>query len=147
MTKLLNSKLPSGWELIIGDKQMANRQKQSVSVLDTLKELKSPVDPEVTFTIKKATNREDVKRANLFSTTRYKVDENGTEVAERDFEVGKLQMDTIELCLHKWNIEDNGRVVPITPDNLNEYILPKERVFLYEQILEHNPLWTTRGEE
>ena len=116
--------------------------------LTETRDIVSPSDPEVVFTIKRATNREDVERSNLFARVEYvQSADDGELVTRREFPMGDLQIMTIKLCLQRWSIEDaNGRVVPINEQTLLDYITPEERVFLYEQILELNPIWSNRTE-
>lgn len=111
------------------------------------KSVQSPIDPEVEFIIKKATNREDVQRANLFSKVEYVNEDEGT-VMRREFPFGDLQMATIALCLESWNLtNDKGQPVPITEGTLLDYLDPQERIFLYNEILEFNPMWLGREPE
>ena len=107
-----------------------------------------PKDP-VTFTIKKASNREDVERSRLFSKIRYIQNLNGETdqvIQERDVAVGEIQVATILLCLIGWNItNDHGEIYPINEENLLDYLKPEERRWLFEQILDFNPMW--KGED
>lgn len=108
----------------------------------------SPYDPKAVFTIARASNREDVERTNLFSKMRV-IQNLGTPnelITERDIPMGTVQIETILLCLEKWNLEDeNGKVYQITDENVTELLSGAERRWLYEEILDFNPIW--KGEE
>lgn len=113
--------------------------------LTATKELTSPYDAEVHFKIKKADNRADVERANLFAKIDYvQPDESGEVITRREIPMGDLQIRTILLCLVEWDIIDNGRPVPINFQTLLDYLLPEERVWLYNEILDFNPIWSNR---
>lgn len=105
-------------------------------------------DPEAQFTIRKASNRDDVERANLFSKMRM-IQNLGTPdelITERDIPNGELQMATIMMCLTGWNFQDeNGRTFDVTEENVLELMAPSERRALYGEILDFNPIW--KGEE
>jgi len=106
-----------------------------------------PNDP-VQFTIKKASNREDVERSRLFSKIRYvqNLGEPDQLIQERDVAVGEIQIATILLCLVGWNItNEQGEVYPINEETLLDYLKPEERRWLFEKIMDFNPMW--RGEE
>lgn len=106
------------------------------------------LDPDAQFTIRKASNRDDVERANLFSKMRY-IQNLGTPdelITERDLPQGDLQVSTIMMCLTGWNLEDdNGRVYEINEENLLELLSAGERRELYGKILDFNPIW--KGED
>lgn len=112
-------------------------------------DVKSPSDPNVEFRIKKATNREDVEMKNMFSKVRFisQEDEDGPNfVQERDFPRGDMEVETIKLCLVSWNIESSeGRLADITTNTIKDLLLPEERTFLYEKIIEFNPIWNPRA--
>lgn len=105
-------------------------------------------DPTAQFTIRKASNRDDVERANLFSKMRY-IQNLGTPeelITERDMPNGDLQIETISMCLVSWNFEDEGgRVYEVNRENILELLSASERRELYGEILDHNPIW--KGEE
>lgn len=111
-------------------------------------EVTSPYDKSAKFTIARATNREDVERTNLFSKMRV-IQNLGTPdelITERDIAMGDVQVQTILLCCEKWNLEDdNGRVYEISEDNILDLLSGAERRWLYEAILDWNPIW--KGEE
>ena len=105
-------------------------------------------DSEAHYTIRKASNRDDVERSNLFSKMRM-IQNLGTPdelITERDIPNGDLQMATILMCLQGWDLEDeNGRTFEINEDNVLELLTPGERRALYGEILDFNPIW--KGEE
>jgi hypothetical protein len=106
-------------------------------------------DQFVTFTIKKATNREDVERSNLFARVEYVQNDEveGEMITRREFPVGDLQIRTILLVLVGWDIEDDGKKVLITQQTILDYLLPEERQWLFEQVIEFNPIWAPGGRE
>lgn len=107
-----------------------------------------PYDKSAQFTIKKASNRDDVERSNLFSKMRM-IQNLGTPdelITERDIPNGELQLATIMMCLVGWNLEDDkGRVFEINEENVLELLTAAERRNLYSEILDFNPIW--KGEE
>jgi hypothetical protein len=112
----------------------------------------SPVDATVTFDIKRCGVAENLARQNMSSTMRYieqdSVDSNNKYVTERDYPLGNMRRDTILLALAGWNITDlQDRPVPITKETLVTYLDPKEFDWLYDQVLEVNPMWKPNGEE
>lgn len=105
-------------------------------------------DKDAQFTIKKASNRDDVERANLFSKMRMIQNMGSPDelITERDVPQGDLQMATILMCLVGWNFEDEGkRTYDITEENILELMSAQERRELYMAILDYNPVW--KGEE
>ena len=111
------------------------------------KEITFPADPEygetedTVFTIKRATNAEDVQRANLFSKVRFVYDADGYST-ERDYPEGDMQMETIRLCLVDWNLcDEKGNKLPVTVPNMNTWLKATERKKLYSEILDFNPTW------
>lgn len=112
------------------------------------KTLTSPIDPDAHFVIKKATNRDDVERSNLFSKVRLIQNLGSPDeiIQERDNPAGEIQVATILLCLVSWDLTDEkGRVLDTTIDNILDCLDPAERVFLYREIMKFNPIW--RGKE
>ena len=111
-------------------------------------EVSSPYDKDAKFTIARASNREDVERTNLFSKMRV-IQNLGTPnelITERDIPMGDVQVNTILLCLEKWNLQDDsGRIYEISEDNILDLLSGAERRWLYEAIMDFNPIW--RGEE
>jgi len=109
-----------------------------------------PYDKEAQYTIKKASNRDDVERSNLFSKMRM-IQNLGTPdelITERDIPNGELQVQTILMCLVGWNYEDeNGRTFEITEENVYELMSAAERRALYVEILDFNPIWKGEDEE
>ena len=111
-------------------------------------EVTSPYDKSARFTIARATNREDVERTNLFSKMRV-IQNLGTPnelITERDIAMGDVQVQTILLCCEKWNLQDdNSRYYEISEDNILDLLSGAERRWLYESILDWNPIW--KGED
>ena len=113
-------------------------------------EVTSPFENAFTAVIKRATNREDVARVNMFSKLRQITNAGRPDeiVIERDYEAGTVQVDTILLCLVSWDITDeDGRVYPINEDNLLDLITGAERRWLFDKIMEFNPIWRGEDEE
>lgn len=111
-------------------------------------EITSPFDNPFVAEIARASNREDVGRMNMFGKVRIVQNQNTPDeiVTERDYPMGDVQIDTILLCLVKWDItDDTGRVYPINRDNLLDLISGQERRWLHDQIMDFNPIW--KGEE
>ncbi len=110
----------------------------------------SPDDPEVEFYVKRCGVRENIQRQDMSSSVRY-IQRAGSEefVTEKDYPVGTTKANTILLALSKWNIEDSeGKPVAINYDNLvgvegnlGGYVSPAEFDFLYEMVLQVNPIW------
>lgn len=97
------------------------------------------------FTISKATNRMDVQRQNMFSKVRYFSEDDGV-FSERDFPMGDLQIATIALCLKSWNLQDKlSHGVPINEQTIQDWMTADERQWLYEEIIEFNPIWQVGG--
>jgi hypothetical protein len=107
----------------------------------------TPGEP-VKFTISKASNAADIERANMYSKVTYKVEsEDGTVSTEKDMPFGEIQVGTIKLCLIDWNIMlDEGRKAPISDSNIRDLISATERVYLYNQIIDFNPIWGGKEE-
>lgn len=107
----------------------------------------SPHDEHAQFTIAKATNREDVVRQNMYSKVRMVLNSNTPDeiTQERDVPMGDVQVDTILLCLEGWTLGDENGIYPITKDNVLDYLKAAERVWLYREVMDLNPLW--KGEE
>lgn len=112
------------------------------------KEVVLPQDDNAKYTIRKASNRDDVERSNLFSKMRM-IQNLGTPdelITERDIPNGDLQVQTILMCLIGWNYEDeNKRTYDINEDNILDLMSAAERRTLYTEILDFNPIW--KGEE
>lgn len=106
------------------------------------KDVFSPSDPELCFTIKRAGVAENLARKNMASTLRY-IDTANGQVTERDVPLGDLELDTVLLCLARWNVTDSlGKTIPINAQTLTSgYISPEELDFVYREILDFNPLW------
>src|SRR4051812_9668391 len=113
-------------------------------------EVTSPYENPFTATIARATNREDVERLNMFGKVRVVQNQATPDevVTERDMPMGDVQVDTIKLCLVKWDIEDeNGRIYPITRDNILDLLTGAERRWLHDEVMDHNPIWKGEDEE
>lgn len=113
-------------------------------------EVVSPYENPFSATIARATNREDVDRLNMFGKVR--VIQNPTTpdevVTERDMPMGDVQVDTIMLCLVKWDIQDeSGRVYPISRDNILDLLSGAERRWLHDEVMNFNPIWKGEDEE
>jgi hypothetical protein len=107
----------------------------------------SPVDTNATFDIKRVGVAENIARQNLASTMRY-IEQDAGVVTERDYPLGNMRRDTILLALAGWNLTDaNSQPIPITKETLVTYLDPREFDFLYEQVLDCNPMWKPGGEE
>lgn len=115
------------------------------------KQLISPYDSEVEFVIKKASNREDVARSNLFAKVRYIVEGEGDEgrvATERELPQGQLQIETIKFCLVGWNLLEKENVpYEVNERNILDLLKPEERVWLFNEILKFNPVWSGREAE
>lgn len=113
------------------------------------KVVQSPYEAGVEFTIRKATNREDVERQNMFSKMRT-IQNVGTPnelIIERDIHMGTVQVDTIVLCTDDWNLGDeDGEVYPIMDETVLEFLKPSERRWLYDEIMKYNPMWMGEDE-
>jgi hypothetical protein len=100
----------------------------------------------VWFTIRKADNAADIARSNMFSKVRF-VDEEGGIAQERDLPMGDMEIGTIALCLTDWNFDYKGSKVPVTRANIVRFLTIRERKFVYQEIMNLNPLWSGREEE
>lgn len=127
------------------DEPQVSRRKRGMKEKKTIT---SPYDKSLKLVIRKATNREDVERQNLFSKMRT-IQNVGTPnelIIERDIQMGQVQIDTILLCMDDWNLADeDGEIYPMTEDNLLDFFKPAERRWAYQMIMEYNPMWL--GEE
>lgn len=113
-----------------------------------LKTIPSPDDENTTFTIRHCGVRENVARKNLASTVRY-VQEAGSErfVSEKDYPVGDLELNTVLLGLHSWNIHDEQKnPVPLNERTVQDWLSPEEYDYLYNAVLDLNPVWRGGGE-
>jgi hypothetical protein len=114
------------------------------------KTLVSPDDEEVQFTIKRATNAEHLARENMFAKIRYferSQEDGGEMVSEREFPYGSMKLETVLLCLTGWNLTLNGDPAPLSRDNVIKLLSPQELNFLYEAVVDFNPLWQKGGEK
>lgn len=115
----------------------------------TISTIDSPIDATIKFDIKRCGVSENIARQNMAATMRYVEQEASTKVVtERDYPLGNMRRDTILLALAGWNLtNDTGVPIPITKDTLVQYLDPKEFDFIYDKVLEVNPMWANGGEE
>jgi hypothetical protein len=107
----------------------------------------SPDNADVKFDIKRCGNREHLARQDLASTMRY-TQKGDDVITERDYPTGTMKLDTVLLALAGWNLTDlEGVALKITRDTVRDYLSPSEFDYLYDQILEVNPMWKPNGEE
>jgi len=104
--------------------------------------VKSPVNPEVEFGVKRVGNREVMEHRDKNASIRYIQREGSDEyISEKDYPVGTLRVDTVVLCLESWNISDtNGNPVKITKESILSYLDPEELDFLNDEALRINPI-------
>lgn len=102
----------------------------------------SPTSPEVQFGIKRVGNREVMAHRNMNSAIRYTQTEGSdTFTTEKDYPVGSLRVDTVALCLESWNLTDSQQnPIKIDKEAILSYLEPEELDFLYEKVLEINPV-------
>jgi hypothetical protein len=114
------------------------------------KTVSPPWAPTVMFTIKKANMIEDIERQNLYSRVRYIQDVETTNemITEREAPQGDIQFETVMLVLIGWSLkDDDGNNLEVTRENALKYMEPRERVWLYQQAMQYNPLWMGRLDE
>lgn len=108
----------------------------------------SPDDPDVSFGIKRVGNREVMIHRDRNAAVRY-IQRDGADefVSEKDYPLGSMKIDTISLCLDSWNLctPDTNQPVPVSRENIIAYLSPDEVDFLYDQILEINPILSPNG--
>lgn len=123
--------------------------KKRVPYVASTVEVVSPDDPDVTFRIKKVGNRELIAYRDRDKVIRYTTRNsvNGEEyVSEKEYPRGSNQLDTILLCLDSWDLaQDNGQMLPITLDNMIDYLSTEELDFLFDQCFEVNPVLSGIG--
>lgn len=109
-----------------------------------IEEVTSPVDAEVTFGLKHIGTREMVSYRDRNSVVRYitRNGDNGDEyISEKEFPAGTGQVDTIYLCLARWNLtNDQGIPLTITHDTIQDYLSPEELDFLFAECHRINPI-------
>lgn len=118
--------------------------KQRQPFIGELIALVSPEDKEVTFKIKRFGNREIMIYRDKNSQVRYIYKQDDEEmVTEKDYPVGSMQIDVVELGLASWNITHSDEtVVPLTRENILGYLMPEELEAIHAKILEVNPILT-----
>jgi hypothetical protein len=98
----------------------------------------------ITFTVRYADNGAVLARQDLFSSIRYITeDEGGRQVTERSFPMGELRITTIMLVLESWDVRpsEDAPAYPLTPENVIKYTAVDELEWLYNQIIDMNPIW------
>ena len=135
---------------------MGVRSKETVVRQKTLEVPKdiytSPDGEQTTFTVKLADNRAVLARQNLFDEVRYVTkDESGETETIRKFPMGDLRLETVSLVLLSWNLRpaSEAPAFPVTVPNILDYVDPAEFEWLYNQIIDMNPVWggTNAGED
>lgn len=104
----------------------------------------SPFDADTVFGLRRVSNRDVMAARDKNSVVRY-ISEEGSErfVQERDYPAGTMRLDTIMLSLANWNItDDQDKAIPVSRDNVLDYLEPDELEALYDKILELNPILT-----
>ena len=119
--------------------------KKRVPYLPSIVEVPSPDDPAVHFRIKKIGNRELIAYRDRDALIRYTTRDgaSGEEyISEKEYPRGSNQLETILLCLDSWDIADHetGKQLPVTRNNLTDYLSTEELDFLYDQCFEVNPV-------
>lgn len=106
-------------------------------------------DERTIFTLRFADGRAYVSRANIFSKVSYKTeDESGISTTERDFPMGDLQLETLMLVFHSWNLKPaiDSVPYPITHKNIMALMAPEEIKWLYDHAITMNTCWGGAGE-
>lgn len=101
------------------------------------------------FVVKLADNRAVLARQNLFSKVNYiNEDESGRTITQRSFPMGDLRLETVMLVLSSWNLRpaDDAGPFPITHKNVVELLTADELQWLYDRIIDLNPVWGGVGE-
>lgn len=134
---------------------MAVRARNSLTrtkVLTVPAEIFAAPDGEQTeFTVKYADNRAVLARMNLFDEVRYvSRDADGETETIRSFPMGDLRLYTVKMVLLGWNIQPakDQPTFPITEDTIQDLLDPAELAWLYDQVIDMNPVWggTEAGE-
>lgn len=107
----------------------------------------SPLDPEVTFGIRRFDNRAIMEYRDKDATVRYIMeDETNRVITEKDYPMGTRRLDVVELGLATWNITSNDKPVEITRDSILKFLDPGgeedsgELDAVYEEVLRINPM-------
>jgi hypothetical protein len=114
------------------------------------KTLIPPMTPGLELYVKYADSRAVLARQNLFDTVRYiQQTDDGTAITERKFPMGDLRIQTIMLVLEGWNyaLAEDLPPLPITEDNVLDRLDPEELLWLYDEILKMNPVWSGAEED
>jgi hypothetical protein len=103
--------------------------------------LTSPEDKDVIFQLKRFGNREILSYRDKNSQVRYIYEEDDQKmITEKDYPVGSMQIDVVELGLSGWNItHSDDKPVPLTRENIIGYLMPEELDAVYTKIMEINP--------
>jgi hypothetical protein len=108
--------------------------------------LLSETDPEVVFQIKRLGNQAVMLYRDKNSKVRYIMendddDDKSRMITEKDYPVGSMHIDVVELGLAGWNIvDDGGVVIPLSRENILAYVDPEELDLVYDKIMEINPI-------
>jgi hypothetical protein len=108
--------------------------------------LPSEQDPEVIFQIKRLGNQAVMLYRDKNSKVRYIMendddDDKSRMITEKDYPVGSMHIDVVELGLAGWNITDEaGTVVTLNRENILSYIGPDELDAIYEKVMQINPI-------
>lgn len=104
----------------------------------------SPEDKEVVFKIKRFGNREVMAYRDKNSQVRYIYKQDDEEmVTEKDYPVGSMQIDVVEMGLASWNITDSeDHLIPLSRETILGYLMPEELEAIHAKILEINPILT-----
>lgn len=108
--------------------------------------LASLTDPEVIFQIKRLGNQAVMLYRDKNSKVRYIMesdddDDKSRMITEKDYPVGSMHIDVVELGLAGWNITDDaGSVIPLSRENILAYIDPEELDLIYDKVMEINPI-------
>jgi len=104
--------------------------------------LDSPEEPNVTFQIKRLDNRAVMAYRDKNSQVRYIYEDDGNKmVTEKDYPMGSMRVDVVELGLAGWNItKSDDTAVPVTRENILGYLMPEELDAIYDKVMEINPI-------
>lgn len=102
-------------------------------------------NPDLTVGLRRATLADILERQNWFSSVHYhQTTDEGTVVTERSFPMGELRLRTVVMMLDYWDIyldEGMTNVAPLTQNNVEKLLTPREFNEIYEEILRVNPDW------
>lgn len=121
-----------------------NLSKQRQPFVGELIPLHSPEDQETIFKIKRFGNREIMIYRDKNSQVRYIYEEDDQKmITEKDYPVGSMQVDVVELGLASWNITDSkDELIPLSRESILGYLMPEELEAIHAKILEVNPILT-----